>query len=100
MGAQSAASRFIMPLGDASMMIDTIISELECDPVCERILQYNTNTHKQSFQPISIIFILDSPIMSSGLSLLSTVPSVQLAVLSPSPPPCLKSPTLKLLPTS
>lgn len=36
MGAPSAASRFIMPLGDASMMIDTIIAELECDPVCER----------------------------------------------------------------
>lgn len=33
MGASSAASRFIMPIGDASVLIDTLISELEKDPV-------------------------------------------------------------------
>ncbi|KAK8820854.1 hypothetical protein WA556_005168 [Blastocystis sp. ATCC 50177/Nand II] len=31
-GASSAASRFIMPIGDCSVMIDTILSELEKDP--------------------------------------------------------------------
>ena len=33
MGTSSAASRFIMPIGDCSVMIDTILSELEKDPV-------------------------------------------------------------------
>lgn len=29
----TTASRFIMPIGDASVVIDTILSELEKDPV-------------------------------------------------------------------
>ena len=64
----SSASRFIMPIGECSAMVDTILGELEKDPVH---LQFS-----------SFYFI------PSGLLLLNTVVSVLLVVPCPSPLPC------------